>query len=690
MAGPYDILNALMPVFVNRPIGPYLIGGTDLYVPAFTAWNAGGASGNQDGISTPIGMFKSTDGGITWAEVDAAGAPSTAGLDSQSALVTVPNAAEGRFFTCALHPTLDQIWVVFLASGSDNYHGELACAKFDCGTGLWNPAILSGLVVDLSPSYNAGANFHQGQIYFKMSGDFDTNSGEFFLLYTQLFNNYTPDTSPGASLRFSPYSAKFNGTAWTDLGLIPGSQAYPVAFPGDDTVSQDVVSVNRGTSGRVHAILYQGGTPFGLVHYLLSDGAGGVGTGLEAITGDELQPAFQFNGPTYGWWTWQPLTLNGTQLALMVQNSTTGAWGLVYATSADTPIWSYTPTPTADWADGGPKSWSVVSGGNDNLIGINGSATGWNYTPWDGSTFGSVIPFWNVDPADAYAVSGQDVGTIGILYSLLSVTDPITGAPMVLYSITLTPDIPIVGSAIVGANSVPSGGGNVVLASTDIPLVGDAIVGGHTVFSSGGSVTGGGGGGGGFIPVQSPGGVFPLAPWPPDYQFPNMYDCCLQKFKELIRAHPLQDPTRCIVCHEHPDGLKLPYEAREFWETSSIVTPAYNPAVQVQVVRFQVPSGWSGMIYGLTFQYTGTGFEEGSGDIVWRLKVGQAWARDLGNSLTTLGTVGQCFPLNDYISLVERQYVTVYVQVPNLSGNIQVGASRILATVQGWYYPIQG
>ena len=54
---------------------------------------------------------------------------------------------------------------------------------------------------------------------------------------------------------------------------------------------------------------------------------------------------------------------------------------------------------------------------------------------------------------------------------------------------------------------------------------------------------------------------------------------------------------------------------------------------------------------------------------------------------TQLGTPGQCLQLTDYIKLKSNQLVQVWVNVPNTSGGIQVGMSRILATLQGWYYP---
>ena len=133
---------------------------------------------------------------------------------------------------------------------------------------------------------------------------------------------------------------------------------------------------------------------------------------------------------------------------------------------------------------------------------------------------------------------------------------------------------------------------------------------------------------------------------------------------------------------------RMPDGGVEFYERGSIITPIALPT-PTTVLQFTEPTGYLGIVYGVLLHYTGTGFVEGSGDIIWRVMVGNAWAAPgLGNCLFSLGTVGQCLSLTDYIATNSNQRISVGVQVPNTSGNIQVGASRILATLQGWYYPI--
>jgi len=216
-----------------------------------------------------------------------------------------------------------------------------------------------------------------------------------------------------------------------------------------------------------------------------------------------------------------------------------------------------------------------------------------------------------------------------------------------------------------------------------LDIIGGDPFGGPAVFPGGkvvlvGSPTG--------TPPQPTPGGWPV--WPPHWQAENDYDRCLLVNKRAVRKFRWQDQTRCIVWHDMDELGRMPDGGLEFYERGSIVTPAPAPTDTV-VMEFTVPTGYLGIIYGVLFHYTGTGFEDGGGDIVWRMKVGNGWAaQGLGNCLFQLGTVGQCLSLTDYIAVNSNQRVQALVQVPNLSGNIQVGASRILATIQGWYYPL--
>jgi hypothetical protein len=125
---------------------------------------------------------------------------------------------------------------------------------------------------------------------------------------------------------------------------------------------------------------------------------------------------------------------------------------------------------------------------------------------------------------------------------------------------------------------------------------------------------------------------------------------------------------------------------REFFERGSVITP--GPGVDVAVVDWTVPTGYEARIYAYYCIYTGTGFVQGSGDIVWGLRAGLNWVRNMGGLLYSVGSLASPFPVQDYVAAKANQRIIFQVSVPNLSGTIQVGTSRILCGVQGWLFPV--
>lgn len=126
---------------------------------------------------------------------------------------------------------------------------------------------------------------------------------------------------------------------------------------------------------------------------------------------------------------------------------------------------------------------------------------------------------------------------------------------------------------------------------------------------------------------------------------------------------------------------------KNLFEKGKLLTPADGGVADHTVLEFWVPTGYHCSLLAFYNVYTGTGFVQGSGDIIWRVRVGNAWARNFGNSLFALGNAAGTVPLGTAIELVGNDRVQFQVNVPNVSGNIQVGASYILCGVQGWLYP---
>ena len=169
----------------------------------------------------------------------------------------------------------------------------------------------------------------------------------------------------------------------------------------------------------------------------------------------------------------------------------------------------------------------------------------------------------------------------------------------------------------------------------------------------------------------------------PYFPQPNIYDCCLYDEMVLLRKLDLT-PAPCPMVEDW-DGRDMPLLGQEFRAVGSIVTPVAG--ADNLVVQFSPGPGYRAVIYGVTFWYTGTGFVPGSGDIYWRLRIGQVWARNFGNVPIPLGTPAGGWPIQDYFNVTANQTASILVNVPNASGSIQVGASQIVGMIQGWVFP---
>ena len=170
------------------------------------------------------------------------------------------------------------------------------------------------------------------------------------------------------------------------------------------------------------------------------------------------------------------------------------------------------------------------------------------------------------------------------------------------------------------------------------------------------------------------------------------YDWCL--YKEMDRWRRIHVQMPCSVPRDLWDALpwseeqaSLPALARSFRPVSGIITPA-PAAGDTPVITLHVPHGWDAILAGFYWRYNGLNFIEGSGDIFWRIRINQRFVKDLGNVGFTLGSPATPMPMTEGGQLLQtRQTVQILVNVPNISGTIQVGASRITAGLFGFFWP---
>ena len=161
--------------------------------------------------------------------------------------------------------------------------------------------------------------------------------------------------------------------------------------------------------------------------------------------------------------------------------------------------------------------------------------------------------------------------------------------------------------------------------------------------------------------------------------------------EELLKA--IRYPTSCSIPIEWRNLLPwddehgaIPPGSVPINQAAGITTPA--PAAGDQVmVSYRVPKGYYGLLAGFYWQYSGLGFVQGSGDIIFRLRRNQVYIKGLSNQSFTLGSTRFPIPMTQGQILLSDNVIQAIVSVPNLSGQIQVGASTCYAGLFGFLWP---
>ncbi len=173
---------------------------------------------------------------------------------------------------------------------------------------------------------------------------------------------------------------------------------------------------------------------------------------------------------------------------------------------------------------------------------------------------------------------------------------------------------------------------------------------------------------------------------------PNPYDICLLKdWRRYNRIdwNAVMGKNYLKPFVEEPwDEEGTPNEAITFNPAKSILLP--DPAsTDVVIFSFYVPVAFDGIILGQYHAYSGAGvFVEGSGDIVWRVRVNGRYPKDMGNMLTTQGSPKTLSAVAGGAFIHSHNFVEYLVSAPNTSGLLPLpGQGRILAGLHGYFYP---
>src|SRR5262249_11923755 len=146
---------------------------------------------------------------------------------------------------------------------------------------------------------------------------------------------------------------------------------------------------------------------------------------------------------------------------------------------------------------------------------------------------------------------------------------------------------------------------------------------------------------------------------------------------------------------EVPDSEKLPHQLypwqyqapgyESFDNTNVINTP--DVGVLAQIVTITAPIGWDGVINRIAHGFLGGTFQEGTGDLIWRILlnsptvIGQP-IKNYGALITSFGSVNYPREISGFIL---RSGQTAYYVV-DVENDLLVGGTRIFATFSGYFW----
>ncbi len=131
----------------------------------------------------------------------------------------------------------------------------------------------------------------------------------------------------------------------------------------------------------------------------------------------------------------------------------------------------------------------------------------------------------------------------------------------------------------------------------------------------------------------------------------------------------------------------LPTARLAVQKTASIALPAAD-GLDHLVLSFLVPNGYYFEISSILHFYTGNGFVEGSGDLAWRLMIGNRYAPTMGDMQTsTAGAKAALAPIQEHSLIAQPNELIQYYTNFAVAGGGNLAGGRIVCQVNGYYYP---
>ena len=119
-------------------------------------------------------------------------------------------------------------------------------------------------------------------------------------------------------------------------------------------------------------------------------------------------------------------------------------------------------------------------------------------------------------------------------------------------------------------------------------------------------------------------------------------------------------------------------------------TVAALPAVEgvdTVVLDTTIDPGMSGVVTAVLFQWTGSGLEYASGDLIWRVRIGRWFAKGLENVDLPLGNLARYFEYGGRERLYSKQRVRVYAYLGSGALSRLSPDGRIISSLDGHIWP---
>lgn len=170
---------------------------------------------------------------------------------------------------------------------------------------------------------------------------------------------------------------------------------------------------------------------------------------------------------------------------------------------------------------------------------------------------------------------------------------------------------------------------------------------------------------------------------------PTYFNSCLDSEKETW-GRIQQCGGLMSICpgtkYNDPPWVRMPPQGKRFSPIGSIPLPT-TYSTDILVLSFRVPLGYDGVIRYVVENYTGQGFQEGGGDLTWRIQLNQRYVKNFGATTTQIGTLTQgASSPNAEIILLSNQLVQFFVNVaPSAASDLSGG--RIICSAWGYWWP---